>query len=738
MKLLVLAVFVCCVLSLVRGAFAEETEGAPLSEEAVIGQVQTTAAEIRRLHGEMAVELARLMPVRMGVTPKLARLGEEVTIELEALADHVPASVLVVHEDYFRHPDDAPRKVHLAWEEDGTRHGLTVFRASHVFTPGLGNHLAHWTCDIGGDVPEYQRHFATINNRYAVCLLESTSHRPPNPQTDFHELRLPFDYWEQNCLVLPNIVDNASPEAWAGISRAYRQYGDEPTPMLFTDYYQRDRAKEGRFAQYSEALQRTVLAAYRDTWPLLGFDGSMRCFAAYSQGNRAIASARAEGYATIAALCAGQNWQDGTFGINHSGMPDRPYFISTEDFRKAGDGGPDGLVGVPQCQRNTFLTHDYNCTYVLEPAWNEFMNQGGGRKTIDHVHLSRQYDFFEAMLQNKHSHRAPYFFSMGFEFNGVSPEIAPSNRLMMEYIVRKAAETPLVFSTGPAVTDYFRRHYTETPETVCYQADFFGGLTQHGKPASYPDTLEFEGPGGKSLFQRPDLLPRYHYDYGPAWDYPDWGNEQLPRNERGYLRPDTYDRFAATPRIVDTRKFAVTRSDDEVDGGYRVTVRVSSKAAQAGMALALWDIPRAWCLGASWWSIEGDARFVPVRAPFTGNLNGILVANIAEGENEFAVTVTTPARALGSTTVRIGGAIEGRVFPRDDQVTAYLWPCGDVAVTLTVELPEGMTAIGFVAPEGEAQFCDPGPRRFELVPGGWMRLVGLSGEEITRYCSVNP
>ena len=161
---------------------------------------------------------------------------------------------------------------------------------------------------------------------------------------------------------------------------------------------------------------------------------------------------------------------------------------------------------------------------------------------------------------------------------------------MMEYIVRKAGEVPLVFSTGPAVTEYYRRHLTETPESVCYQPDFFGGLTQHGKPPSYPDTLEFEGPGCKSLFQRPSLLPRYHYDYGPEWDYPDWGNEQLPRNERGYLTPDTYDRFEATPRIVDTRRFEVTRDDVDEGATFRITVRVIAKAAQANMALALWDI----------------------------------------------------------------------------------------------------------------------------------------------------
>ncbi len=417
-------------------------------------------------------------------------------------------------------------------------------------------------------------------------------------------------------------------------------------------------------------------------------------------------------------------------------MPDRPYFISREDFRKAGDGGPDGMVGIPQCQRNTFLAHDYDCTYVLEPAWNEFMNRGGGRKEVDDIHMSRQYDFFDAMLQNKASVQGPYFFSVGIEFNGVAPEIAPSNRLMMEYAIRRAATAPLVFSTGPAVADFFRRHYTETPESVCYQPDFFGGLTQKWKPASYPDTLEFEGPAGKSLFQKPDLLPMYHYDYGTTWDYPDWGNEQFPRNEFGYLTPGTYDRFDATPRIVDTRGFEVTRTDAGVGETCRITVRVTAKAAQAGMALALWDIPRAWRPGRGWWSVDGNARFVPVRAPFTGNLNGILVVDIAEGENLYTVTIATPSRTLKTTDVTIGEAIEGRVYPRDGQVTAYLWPCGDSPVTLLLDLPEGKTARAYMAPEGAEKTCGPGLSRFQLAPGGWMRLVGLTAAEIPRYVTT--
>ena len=83
----------------------------------------------------------------------------------------------------------------------------------------------------------------------------------------------------------------------------------------------------------------------------------------------------------------------------------------------------------------------------------------------------------------------------------------------------------MVFSTGPAVADYYRRHFRETPETTCYQQDYFGGLTKMDKFVGYPDTLEIEGPDFQSLLRAPELLPAYHYDYRQAWDYPAWGNE---------------------------------------------------------------------------------------------------------------------------------------------------------------------------------------------------------------------
>jgi hypothetical protein len=160
-------------------------------------------------------------------------------------------------------------------------------------------------------------------------------------------------------------------------------------------------------------------------------------------------------------------------------------------------------------------------------------------------------------------------------------------------------------------------------------------------------------------------------------------------------------------------------------------VTVKAKADQDNLVLALWNIGRAWRKGQGWWNVErGKARFVPVRAPFTGNLNGLLVANIVKGENAFAVTIKTPPRRLVRSTIRIGDSVEGRVFRRDGQTMAYLWPTRPWSATLVVNVPPGKRAAAFIAPAGERKPLATGPNRLEIPAGRWLRLVGLSADEI--------
>lgn len=739
------------------GAMPASAQKAESQPGASIELIQGLLTRFTSVHKQIEPQLAKLVPVKMSVSPELAMVGEEVMLDIEALADRRPNDQFELQMDYLGSGLSKPGRIRLLkldWQAAGTRHGLTVYQ-THLRLPieKPGMYLGRWVCDIGGDVPEFWRPFAVIDNSYAVVTFNSTTHAP-DLFDQLHRLHIPFERVETTSLALPDFIENPRADYWASVSRDYRRYGEDPTPFLFTDYYLK-KSGESRFYHETEAVQRAVLAMYRDVWPFFGFKGPMDDFACYAFGNTAVKMARELNYRTISLLCASQNWKDNTFKINHSGMPERIYFMSKEDFRKPGDGGPKGLVGIIQCYRNGFLNHDYCCGFSLEPAFTVLGPTivGSGRKTYDEIGVSRILDYFEAILQNRRSQKTPYFFSVGLEFNGVQAGVADANRILVDYAAAKAAGQPLVFATGDAVARFFQRRYTETPESTCYEQDYYCGVTMWDKPPSFPDTMEIEGARFKAMFKASELLPERYYDYQVKWDYPDWGNENLPRSPHGVLFPGTYDRFAEVPRILDTRGMKAERRDSTHGQELAIEVHIESAKAQANMALALWDIPHQWQAGEGWWSVAGKARFVPVVAPYTDNLNGILVADLEPGENRFTVTIKTPPRVLQATTIKIGDRIEGRVYKREGKAMAYLWPTKKTGATLVLNLPkemknfdwhEGLKAHAYLAPDGDDQPLFAGEYRFKLPwlnetsyfyssYAVWVRLVGLEIGDIEKY-----
>ena len=368
--------------------------------------------------------------------------------------------------------------------------------------------------------------------------------------------------------------------------------------------------------------------------------------------NRFSLTARAAGYHAIGSLCSGQNFMDGPMRINHFGMPDRPFFVSPDDFRKAGPGGRGGLVGLPQCQRNTFLNREYNCTYCLEPAWNEYYNEGGGSpRGIDDVSMSRMFDFFEAMLQNRLSQKALYCFSVGLEFNGVASGITESNRMLIDYAVRKATTEPLVFSTGPAVADYYRRHFARTPETTCFQQDYFAGLTKLDKPAGYPDTLEVEGPDFQSLLRTTRHSAGLPLRLPAAVELSRLGKRLRAAQPLGCLTLARTIRLKWCPRSWTRGDSAASAVDADHDGQLEVRLTVKAPRDQQRLVLALWELGRLWRRGEGWWRVgDGPARFVPVHRTIDRQPSRTLRHRRRQRRQSLSVDdrrAAAPARAIG-------------------------------------------------------------------------------------------
>ena len=687
-------------------------------------------------------QIGELITVRLTAQPALLAEGETIAIDISVLAKNEPNPSLEIYPRYLETKMAQKETLKLVWKKGALRGEKALYHAAIKYSPkAAGNYVIHWKCDSGGDVPEFWRYFAVIDNSYAVMSIQSTTHGNQGPEPVLHELHLPYNYWHMPIL----FREGWGAEQWAAESRKSRQYGDTPSLMIWVsnglyvqpapDFDAKVSGWQVPFDRETPQVQKLVLRRYRkDVWPLLGLDGPIDNFHTYGIGNTSISAARSFGYKTIGSLCASQNWKDDTFQINHSGMPDRPYFIAKDDFRKSGDGGPNGLVGVQQCHRHPAICNDYACIYSFEPGVLVYPGKAfiSDLKDFDENYFSNTSDFFEAMLQNRLSQKTPYFFTAGVEFGGSTPGTAEANEYFLRLAARKAAELPLAFATGDAISEYYRRHFTKTPETTCYLPDIFCGTQINGKPPLYPDILEIENGQLKALLRRPELLPYNQYDYTTAWKFPDWGNEGIPRKPHGYLVPDTDDRFRLTPTMIDTRLFQAARQDEEKQAATVVTLTLQAQAARKNLALAVWDIPREWNAGQEWYETSANCRFVPVRAPFTGNLNGVLVADVKPGANTFTLTVKTPRRTPGRTDVALnGGGIKGQVFSRDGQSTAYLFAADKTSQTLRLAVPDGRAVRLYnEASGGKGVVCKPGLNEFVLAPDTWVRVAGLKHEEI--------
>ncbi len=729
-------------------------EGNFRSEKTLGGATGATVAgiesEMTRLRGafeKIADDVKKAAPVRFRVVPELTLQGEPVSLTVEAWAATPPNPQVELEANYLQPDVVKKQSLTLDWKANEQSGTLTRYTTELALKDlPVGQHLVKWRCDIGGDIGEFWRSFAVTDLKTLVVMFHFTAGRP---NVEFERYHLPYDYWEESVVSLlggPLGVRKTpiSAKDWTNRSREFRRRGASPNLQILQGNY---AGRSGwpapipvQFLLEPEEVQRAVFQAAIELAGMAGFDRDAIGFAAYEFGTRTLAIAREAGVRLIGSMCIHQNWQDGSWGINHTGRPLRPYFAATDDFRKPGSGGPNGVVMVSQHDKSILWT-EYGVG-VFEPAWLERAwvgGGGGGRSVPDEIFMSRDFDLIDAAIQNVQNQRVPYFQSIGIEFSRDNQEdmTTKSNAEMIEYLVRRARAGNVVFCSQAAAADFYRRHDTETPETVFYDPDFWCGLkatesiSSTWKPAAYPDLMQIENARYSAFFKKPAALPEYHWDYTKPWNYPDWGNDTLPRNVVGFLVPGEHDKFAVTPKITDTRPMKVDSEMKETPGGLEVTVKLQTSVGKKAFPIALWDLPCEWKSGDGWWSVRGPARFIPIRAPFTGNLNGILEVDAKPGDNEYHVSFATPRRGPASQDIAVEG-VQGKVFERDGLSMAYVWPTRPWDAAFELEVPPGREVRYYAAPEGEMVDLPPGRHRLVIEKERWARITGLNREELLR------
>lgn len=679
---------------------------------------------IRREYEKLKAGIDDLIRVRMDLTPELLLAGEAVDLTLTARSARRPNAALEVVQGFYA-ADPIRHTFRLDWRRDGAVDG---FRATWRWTPpAAGCYQAKWVCDVGGDIPEFRRSFAVIDRTWLVVVMNSTSHIQPRPEPDLHELGIPFSFWAELALY----GARGSAEGFAASSRWARQFGDDPGLLVFMggDYLEGDKTV---FYDEPEDVQRAVIECYRKLWPLHGYPRPLRSFYSYGVGNGPMRVARTLGIDLLGALCADQNWGDGPFKINHWGMPSRPYFVSAEDFRKPGPGGSRAMVGVQQCERQTIECRDYNCVYSFEGGISYALDRYSGvsrRRVVDNALIGREIAFFETFAQCAGQSETPLMVCCGIEFNGVWPDMAAVNRRFLEYLARRGGQIPVAYTTATAAADFMRRHYRSTPESAIYLPDVYAGIVSNGKPPAIPDTMEIENSRLKAIFRHGEALPDAQYDYTQPWRYPDWGNEDIPRDKQGYVIPNTEDRFRVTPHIVDTRPFTVTPTVRDTPGATHVTLQVDAMVARRALALAVWDLPRAYSSDGAAYRLRGAQRFVAMRAPFTGNLCGIVVADLRQGRNRIELTVSTEPRPLRTLDLMLGKHTAARVFETEAGAMAYVFATGAEAEEIRLDLSPETPALIY-SPDTDQPRRASAPATLVVAPGACWRIGGLTWEQL--------
>lgn len=710
-----------------------------------VERIRANVGKIEAAHAAISDELDKLAPVDLRVHPSLLQRGEKAVLTIRAWSERKPSPNVTVFPDYLRYGTEKGSDRALDWQSGKDERGRTVYSARLELTTGqLGTHLVHWKCDVGGDIEDYWRTYAVAGPGSVVCLINDCGTDDLTDRKMLLEHKLPHTYWMGRDLFFEEMLKPQTAAWWAEKSRAAREFGLEPQLFFFNTTWDETPLGELNFDGDREDYIREVLRAYKTLWPLYRYPQGCVNAGTYAYSTAFTRAMLAEGFTSKISVCPvhilehapGQN-------INTHCMGHYPHYISQQDFRKTGNESGSNLVSISQFTGQHLRNRQgAECFDGTEPYWLnlDWNNQTGPRGDSSWNFFSRTFHQADLLLRNRRNNPDHLsFFITGLEFASSSPEASkptakPGDRFQVEYLLSKAkAGEPLVFSTGNAVADYLRRHCPQSPRQVHYFHDYLAGTSQRGGPLEVADSIDIEDAQFRAVMSRPDILPEFHYDYTKDWSYPDFGNEGVwrPHGVTKQIGGRLREKYDVTPKIEDWRDLKVSRKD-EPGKTHRVTFIVESPRVAERVPLAVWDIPREWRPGKDWFKTETAREFIPVLAPQTGNLNGVLVVDLKPGRNELAVGMATPQRELQTMDHCFGDSVRGKTWTHDGRSTTYLWPVNPWGATITITVPAGKTVTAYHAPGAREQALPGGTHTFTLRYQQWLRLIGMSHEEATK------
>ena len=261
-----------------------------------------------------------------------------------------------------------------------------------------------------------------------------------------------------------------------------------------------------------------ALDAWMTDWgyePLSGF-------ASYTPANSLIEAMREVGWNVLHSIVPEQNWSDGHWAINHWGMPNQPFYIGADDFRKSVPraAAANPVLGMTMDSYHLYMPHVVNWgDNVCSPShflrWHRTVESGD-----EPVRFKNFLDDYLRVADGMTA--SPYFLVVGFEFGRSfgTRSMTVHNRAGCEYLIDRARDGGrIVFATAKDVAAWYGRHCADYPESVFTQRDYLGGTRIMDKPIDSGPSVGMEMRDYKACFAHLAPLPFYHYDYTIPWHF---------------------------------------------------------------------------------------------------------------------------------------------------------------------------------------------------------------------------
>jgi hypothetical protein len=366
----------------------------------------------------------------------------------------------------------------------------------------------------------YRRPLAVVAEGWAVCQMTVGAFTAEDFAETIHGAGLAADYYARMPRSPEDVAFTTRDPRWVEYER---MYGD----AIHAHVMAGDLGFIGPSLAHDNANWDTLdvdgiverLAGLRRWWDAQGYE-PMNRIATYTPCNAFVQACRKVGIRILHSIIPEQNWSDDVWVINHWGMPNCPFWVATDDFRKAGKRGETGLLAMTMNHYGVLCPHITRWgDYVLSPShylrWI--------RTTECGPEPLRFGQFLRDTVGGWHSLSGhPFFFSAGFEFGRTfgTSKMTDFNRLGIESLVALADGNPLVFATSRDVLAYYDRHLSGHPESVFLQRDYWAGADVNSKPLMAGGSAIIERRAYKALVREGEWLPMFHYDYTRPWHFP--------------------------------------------------------------------------------------------------------------------------------------------------------------------------------------------------------------------------